>query len=324
MRLRGLFAFLAFVPGAVASAPSSSRAPIAVVIATAHDERAQTSEIRWLDGSRTVRTVRLPHSPCAVLRGDLLAGSDAVVVVADDESGTTLYRADSSGLKQLATGLLHASRPLASADGWVYVERGGIDAIDPVSGASRHVVTAPALAWHLAGEQGNSIVVYRVQTSGADVVLVDKTTGAVRTVVLIEPYARDFTVENGALVFADRDRGAGVWTVERVDLATGTRTRLHDEKNESPAPFAFSGDVAWTAPRRSGLFIGGKTIAPLGAGFDDVRAASGSMALVMHVPASGFDETYLLDRSTGAAIDLSHGSERIEPIGFVGSGAVLR
>lgn len=342
MKLRSLVLLsIPFVGALVVGASASPPAPRIIVIATAHDADARMSEVRWVEllpAPRTVRTVSIPHARGAVVRGDHLG--DVAFVVADDdgdpEYGSTLYRVDASGPSRLATNIVHASRPLASPDGFVYVERGSrgaqridalsIDAIDAVSGASHRVLSWSGFALHLAGEHGGEIIVYRVDPSGASLVGLDRATGSTRTIATIAPYARDFSVANGAIVFSNRDdRDPHLWTIERVDLASGARTRLHDERGDAPAPFAFpSGDVAWTAPRRAGLFLGGKTIAPLGLGFDDVRATDGSWIVVAHVPSSGYDETYVYDRTSGAFYDLSRGTERIEPIGFVASKAVLR
>ena len=320
-----------------------------IVIATPHDELAKASQVRWMEvgasGLRSLRTVSVPHAAGAALRGDVLPGSDAAVIACDDdgaqdgEYGATLYRADSSGLRQLATGLVHASRPLASIDGQVYVERGArdlqrvdaltIDAIDPSSGAAHTVLAWSGFALHLAGELAGELVLYRVGPAGADIVAIERSTGRVRAVSSMPPFARDFSIDagKGAVVFSNRDDvDAHLWVVERMDLASGARTRLHQERDESPAPFAMpSGDVAWTAPRRSGLFVLGKATAPLGAGFDSVRAVTsdGALAIIAHVPSSGWDTAAIVDFATARTLPLPT-DVRIEPVGFVGARAVLR
>jgi hypothetical protein len=327
----------------VAPALAGGSAPRAIVIAVPHSETATSSEVRWVDitssGPKSVRTVRVPHARGAVVRGDPIPNADAAAIVCDDDSardpeyGATLYRADASGLKQLATGLVHASRPLASIDGSIYVERGArgpqrvdaltIDAID-AAGSARTLVSWSGFALHLAGELGGDLLVYRVSPTGADIVAIDRRTSALRTISAVAPFARDFSVDQsrGALVYSTRD--GNDWIVERLDLASGARTRLHQEADDAPAPFALpNGDVAWTAPRRTGLALPGKTIAPLGMGFDSVRAVASDLVIVAHVPPSGWDTAAIVDLASGATFALPN-DVRIEPVGFVGSHAVLR
>lgn len=318
----------------------------AVVIASPHDETANTSEIRWVEvsssGLRAVRALSIPHARGAVVRGDLVPGSDAVAVVCDEdgardpEYGSVLFRSGTTGMTQLATNVVHASRPLASIDGWIYVERGQrgprrvdaltIDAIDSKGTTLRNLISWSGFALHLAGEIERELIVYRVGGSGAEIVAIDRASGSLRVVGAISPFARDFSIDRNAnaIVFSNRDEtDSHLWVVERMDLASGARTRLHVEKDESPAPFALpSGDVAWTAPRRSGLWMGGKTIAPLGPGFDNVRAANDALVMIAHVPASsGFDSAAVLDGSKTFAFPAD---VRIEPIGFIGSTRVVR
>jgi hypothetical protein len=336
---------------AIATMPAlaGSASPRAVVIATPHDETAKSSEIRWVDvgpaGLRISRTLSVPHAAGAVVRGDVLPGLDAVAVVCDEdgardpEFGAALFRSETTGLRQLATGLVHASRPLASIDGNLYVERGArganridaltIDSVNPTTGSLRTLHAWSGFALHLAGELGSELIVYRVGVSGAEIIAIDRASGSLRIVAALPAFARDFSIDanRNAIVFSNRnDADAHLWIVERMDLATGARTRLHQETDESPAPFAMpSGDVAWTAARRSGLWISGKSTAPLGAGFDSVRAVTndGTLALVAHVPSSGFDSAAILDLGSPRTLPLPV-DVRIEPIGFVGARQVLR
>ena len=121
----------------------------------------------------------VPQARGAVVRGDVLPGGRSAVVAADGEGPSSdwrssLYRVDDSGkIALLAIGLYHASRPLASTDSAIYVERGAagawpsqeeaargrlrtdalhIDAIDPVTGAARTLYTWTGYTLHLAGE----------------------------------------------------------------------------------------------------------------------------------------------------------------------------
>ena len=96
--------------GPVAIAPDVRLA----YVATPHAIDPTASEVRWValgaSGARVERSVTVPHAPGAVVRGALIPGTDVAILAADDdgardrEFGATLYRADASGLKQLATG----------------------------------------------------------------------------------------------------------------------------------------------------------------------------------------------------------------------------
>jgi hypothetical protein len=217
---------------------------------------------------QSVSIAGVPHAPDAVVRSDVLR-SGAVVVVADREGppsdwSSSLHRVDPSGkIALLATGLYHASRPLASVDGAVYVERGAngpwpdrdeaargrlrtdplhIDAIDPFSGAARTLYTWTGYTLHLAGELAGELIVYRVAFEGADLVAIDRVSGRSRLVTALVPFARDFLVDEkrGALVMSNRDEhDSHLWVIDRIDLATGFRTRLTSARDETPSPLGF-------------------------------------------------------------------------------------
>lgn len=333
-----------------------------LVLATPHDAEATTTEVRRVevesDGVRSSTLATIPHPPGAVVRGDALG--DRIVVVADDalasdrDWGSTLYRVEpaSKRARAILGGVGHASRPLVGDDGIVYVERGSsgpmptdeqaraghlrddaisVAAVDD-SGSAKSVYSATGYALHLCGALGRELVVYRVRFGGADLVAIDRSSGASRLVTELPPYARDFTIDRGrrALVFSNRDASdAHRWIVARVDLATGQTTELHAENDSAPAPFALaSGGFAFTAPGRRGLaFDGGDPVAPLGAGFDATQAesADGEWLLVAHVPMSGYDETVALHRKTTRVIRLTSKDERIDAIGFAdATGSVVR
>ncbi len=332
-----------------------------VVVATAHDEdaAARRSEVRLVTlGGGDAPTATPPqrvlgivsHAPGAVVRGDLAGATP--FVVADEEGapdrdyGAALFRVDGRGARRLVGGIGHARRPLASADGLVYVERGvsGIDApggrldaltlaaVDPASGAIRAIYSYKGFALHLAGELGAELVVYRVSASGADIVLVERATGRSRLVSALVPMARDFSIDRrrGALVYVNRDaQDPHTWRVLRMDLATGLVTQLASAADDAPAPFALpGGDTVWTAPGRRGLASAlGEWFAPLGPGFDAVRAVSpdGAWLAIAHVPAVGMDALAVARVSSGPELGgAAHhvtrlgAAERVEPLGFVG------
>lgn len=226
----------------------------------------------------------VPHAKEAVVRGDVLAGGRSVVVVADSEArpltagssdwSSSLHRVDESGkIALLASGLYHASRPLASVDGAVYVERGAngpwptreeaalgrlrtdplhIDAIDPVTGAARTLYSWTGYTLHLAGELGAELIVYRVAFEGADLVAIDRASGNSRLVTALLPFARDFSVDEkrGALVMSNRDEhDAHLWVIDRIDLTSGARTRLTSARDETPTFGGAEASTMLSGPR---------------------------------------------------------------------------
>lgn len=336
---------------AVALSPGVSRAqkvPVRLVVAaTAHDADATSTEVRTVDmDTGAVRALAaLRHAPGAVVRGDVRGGEAFVVMDEDgpgDRSwGAALYRVDGAGARRLTGSVGHARRPLASNDGWVYVERGSpgtapvdisagqlriddvhVDAVDPASGAIRALYNFSGYALHIAGEDAGALLIYRVGPRGADVVSVDRATGASRGSVTVPPFARDFSVDDKthSLVFADRD--AGAWTIVRLDLATFTLSTISSDADQQSSPLALpSGVVARTAPRRSGLSLGGRVLAPLGAGFDApiVSTDDGAWLAVLHVPNGGFDQTYVLDVGASTARPVGGANERVDALGFMGN-----
>ena len=343
------------------------------IVATAHDGGARTSELRVVaidaKGTHETTLATIAHAPGAVLRGDVVHGQAAFVVAADDEReralydfGSTMWRVGASDgtVKELARGLYHASRPLASKDGAVYVERGkagawptlteikagrlrvdalAIDAIDPQTGASRTVYTWSGYTLHLAGEYGAELVVYRVDSSGADLLAVDRASGRSRLVATLPPFARDFSIDEarGAVMMSNRDeKDAHLWVVARVDLASGGVTRLASERDDAPAPFALPGGaMAWTASGRRGLWLrasassiatrDARLLAPLGPGFDAVTHAStdATWITIAHVPLGdgAYDACAAVHVASGTPVRLTSRDERVEVLGFVGGEA---
>ncbi len=300
--------------GGASPASPASAGPVALLATPARAD-ATASEVRLVEvaggASPTTRELfrsTLFHARGAVVRGDVLAGGRVVVLVADEAGaaqadpdwGAALHRVDATGARLLARGLYHASRPLASADGSVYVERGAsgpwptrdeaqagrlrtdalaLDAIDPVSGAARTVTTWTGYTLHIAGELGGDLVVYRVAYEGAELVAIDRASGRVRRVAPLAAFARDFSIDaaRGAVVLGNRDeKDSRTWVVDRIDLRSGARERLHAQRDEAPVPYLTpGGDVRWStspaaasldAPFVARLAAAGERLEPIGGG----------------------------------------------------------
>jgi hypothetical protein len=337
---------------AIAKSPQVAPATIAIA-ATPHDSDARASDVRVLtvdaSGVREQAIARVAHAPTAVVRGDVLRGAAGAIVAADEEGardrdwGAALWRVDASGARVIARGLYHASRPLASIDGAVYVERGAsgadpspdamargalrtdalaIDAIDPSTGASRTVYSAAGYTLHLCGEIGAELVVYFVDYGRAQILAIDRASGAARTIASVLPFARDFSIDRARhlLVMSNRDSSdSHLWAVETLDLATGSLARFYAQRDEAPAPFVLDdGQIAWTTNDRRGLSLAARTIAPYGAGFDAVTSTDGAWMTVDHV-GGDFDTVAAVHVTSGFAHRLSVRDERITVLGFVGA-----
>lgn len=319
----GTCALVRDAPARASDPPAGGTADL-IVVATPHVAFPRSSEVRLVhvEGrvARHTTWASIRHAPGAVARGDLAANGRVAYVAADldDEApgdwAAGLWRVEDGAARLLARGLYHASRPLASADGRVYVQRGragpwpterearagrlrvddlSIDAVDPASGAARAIYAWSGYTLHLAGEIDADLVVYRVGPSGADLVRVTRATGRSRHLADLLPFARDFIVDRAArtLRFSNRhESDARAWVVDRIDLATGAKTRLAASATE-PAPLASTPDRAWS----------------IAGGFD-----------------GRFDVAVLANAATGVRTAATTRDERVEPIGFVGGGEVTR
>jgi hypothetical protein len=282
---------------------------LAVLLTHAADPRSQL--VLFGPAGPTV-TAELEHLPDGSPHGALLPGGGAVVVADrtpdfDRSFAGALLRVEGARVTELCDRVVHASTPLVTADGRVFVERGraGPDAGDRLrvdeltveeaaSEGMRVVLSARAYLLHLAGADGRELIVYRVDPEGASLVGVNMNSGAARTIVrTLPPFARDFTVEAGQLVFANRDdERRDRWVIERVDLPSGRRTRLHTSESQALAPRVLGGDVAFND---HGLRMLGGGRVEHRAGDDVVEAVSGERAALLHYSGGALPELELLD-----------------------------
>jgi hypothetical protein len=283
------------------------------------------------------------HAEGAVLRGDARGG--VAWIVADEDPrlpdwGAALFEVAGQGTRRVLGRVGHAGRPLASASGRVFVERGRpgalptvdeikqgmlrvdpitIDEYDPKTRLTRELYASNAYALHIAGEHAGELVVYRVAPEGAALLAIDEASGTSRVIAPILPFARDFSIDErrGAVVFSNRDVvDAHVWTIERVDLASGARTRLHAVRGEQPAALALpGGGVAFTADGpdgHGGLVVDGHAMAPLGRGFDapTLATSDGALLAVEHRERGGFDRSLVVEAASGRAVRVGN-DERV-------------
>jgi hypothetical protein len=296
------------------------------------------------------------HLPGATVRAAVLPGTSTVVATADtaetrDPSfDASLFRvAPHTPPERLCDGVVHASRPLVTPEGRVFVSRGApgpepltarlsdmrvdalsIEEVDPSTGALWTVHTTSGHLAFLAGWFDGEVIVYRISPGGADIVGVNPDTGTVRPVVTsLPPFARDFSVDaaTGTLVFQGRhETNSRVWTVEKVSLVTGERARLHESASMSLIPFALpGGEVAWNPEGTEGLRIPGREAArrPLGEGADWVLATSedGEFVAGLHTVPGTLPVPFVLDTLSGRGTPLrAPDGARIAVAGFAPAG----
>lgn len=306
-----------------------------------------------------VPVARFDHAAGAAVKGVVLPGTSAVLAVADTVAtrdlsfASSLFRVEPHRpASRLCDGLVYASRPLVTKAGRVFVSRGTagpapsaastldgredalvIDEIDPGTGHARTVHSFAGYLAFLAGAHGREILVYRVGAAGADLVSVDADSGDVRVIApSLLPFARDFSVdaERGAVVFQERDeRDSRTWVVDRVDLASGARTRLAAARSMSLAPSVWpGGGVAYSPDGRSGLTLIGRKMkpiqAPTGEGIDQVQALSedGAWVAALHTRPGQFPLAFAIESATGSTLALpAAAGAHVAVAGFVAEGA---
>ena len=311
------------------------------------------------ESAEPVPVARFDHAEGAAVKGVVLPGTSAVLAVADTVAtrdlsfASSLFRVEPHRpAERLCDGLVYASRPLVTAKGRVFVSRGtagpepsaaskvdaredalAIDEIDPGTGHTRTVHTFAGYLAFLAGSQGSEILVYRVGAAGADLVGVDADSGKVRVIApSLLPFARDFSVdaERGAVVFEERDeRDSRTWVVDRIDLASGARTRLAAASSMSLAPSVWpGGGVAYSPDGRSGLTLIDRKMkvihAPTGDGVDQVQAisADGAWVAALHTRPGELPVAFAIESATGRTLALpSAAGANVAIAGFVTEGA---
>jgi hypothetical protein len=259
---------------------------------------AELTELRFQPvGSSPLAPIvaRLTHLPRESVLGALIPNSRQVVAVAVTEPRKDLSFASSLFLLEagkaprlLVDRVALATRPLVTAEGRVFVQRGRatenrvdaltIDEVDLRSGRTRQILAFDGSTAFLAGSIGRELLVYRVGPLGADLIAVHVDALAIRTLIpKLTPLARDFalTADTHALLFTQGDPLTQRWFIERLDLSTLTRTRLAEGPTMAllPTPLP-DGRVGFAPSAGAGLReLGGATVLESrGPGFERIRA----------------------------------------------------
>jgi hypothetical protein len=342
------------VPTAVA-APAAPSAPTVAILATPPGAARTTLHLVSVGGAKAGPSLAtLQHLSDAVVRARVVPRTRLVVATADtspsrDRSfNASLFRIRPGAEPvALCDGVVHASSPLVTSEGRVFVSRGvagqepspddnlarlrvdalTIDEVDLATGAIRTVHRYTGHLAFLAGAWNGELVLYRVSPGSADIALVDPDSGATRVIApSIPPFARDFSIDAaaGALVFQERhETDPGTWVIDRIDLARGKRTRLEASSSHGLAPYAWpGGGLAYTPERATGLSVIGARATvrgPLGPGIDTIQAVSqdGAWVAALHTNPSAFAVPFAIRVESGevAAIPAPPGA-RIAVAGF--------
>lgn len=292
------------------------------------------------------------HLPDATVRAAIVPGKTDVLATADVTPTRDLsFNAALFHLRphappvRLVDRVVHASTPLVTAQGRVFVSRGEpgkeiegqmridsltIDEIDLVSGQSKTIHQMQGFLLFLVGSLGDQIIVYRVSPNHADLVAITPDTGKVRVIVQeLPPYARDFSLDaqHHALVFQNRhENDSSTWTIERIDVRSGKTQRLYSSPSMTLAPFVLPhGGVLYNPPGQGLTTLDAPVsiASPLGAGVDVVQKATadGRYLCALHTQPSEFGVPFVMDTQSGATRVLPVPAKtRVSMAGFVEAG----
>lgn len=267
-------------------------APEVALLSTAPD--AEVTELRFqpLGSTRLAApAARLTHLPHETVLGAVIPGTRRVLATAVTEARRDLSFASSLFLLEagkparlLCDRVALSTRPLVSAEGRVFVQRGraaehalAIDEVDLRTGRTRELLAFTGSTAFLAGVIGREVLVYRVGPAGADLVAVHADALGVRVLIpAMQPLARDFAIsaDGRSLAFTQGDAASGRWYVERLDLQTLAHVRLAEGPTMAllPTPLP-DGRLAFSLAAGAGLTTleGAQAVAPAGPGFERVR-----------------------------------------------------
>ncbi len=328
----------------LASVPGSGLARVLRLPVGGDAPGKELGRLRMRDGDAVARARLTPAGVVAVLDVDKVRG--------DGSWAAHLVRLAGGQVTTLARGVYSGSWPVV-AGGAVLVARGAagpvlerdvrvdtlaVDEVDVASGKSRELWRGQGWLALPVGVVGGEAVLYRVGPEGAALLAVTrdgKAAGRVREIARVFPMARDFRVDGGALVYLNRDdRDAALWVVDRVEVATGARTRLWSSPHYGMAPVMVGGRLWVNAGVDEGVALAGDRVAAraavaaaravLGPGQDDFEVGSTDgrwLGFLRWAPPGAqqqFPLPWVLDATTGARLRVAMpAGERVELVGFV-------
>lgn len=322
-------------------AASPSAPPLVTLVTPAWSD---ASELRISD--RPV--ARFTHLPGAAVRGALVPGTDQAVAIADTTprrdpsfAASLFLLSTAEPARRLCDDVVHASRPLTSPDGRIFVVRGvagpdpfqgprldflRLDDVDPATGVTRTLHTFTGQLLHLAGWHDGAVLAYRISADGADLVAIDAAPPhAVHPLADIPPFARDFSVDGDLLTFHDRDDDdPHTWHIQQLDLRSAALTTRAAAVDMRAQPFAAAGTVFAATTGGPLHRLDGRPLATPCTGADCVdllRVATRDARWLagLHVVRGALPRPFLLDSATGAATLLAPTAAWVDLLGFGGA-----
>ncbi len=279
---------------------------------------------------------RFTHLEGETVLGAVLPGRRVVLAAAplaparDVSFSASLVRLETGQpARVLVDRVAYSTRPLVTAEGRVFVQRGvagrapadlasprvdalAVDEVDPDSGRARTIFAAEGSTTFLAGALGREVLVYVVAPAGARLVAVHADSLAVRTLLpSMEPLARDFVVDapRKRLLFTQGDPQTRRWHVVELDLVTLASKTLASGATMALVPAVLpDGAVAYAPGAGHGLLVAGTkrvAVAAQGAGFERLRGAAGGVLVGLHELPSGFPAAFAVAVTDGAPLPLA-------------------
>lgn len=307
----------------VITAPGGGRSDLYFVAPTAGGDDSMGRPLSSLGhlAEGNVRAAMMPGSTMVLANAPIRPGRDVSF------NGGLFALGPGETPHELCRSVVHASRPLITEQGRIFVARGRagapptdprsyrrdrltVEEVDLASGALRTIHAYQGYLVHLAGFAPPELLLYRTGADGADLVAVDVETGALRMVVPdLLPFARDFSVDaaRGVLVFRGRhESDRRRWLVERVEIASGERQRLYEGRSYALSPHLWPGGAVAFNPDGRGLALLGSSESvthPLGPGVDVLRDVSRDERFValLHTVAGRLPQPFVIDRAGGKA-----------------------
>jgi hypothetical protein len=352
-KFAGLCVFVVAIGGAAASDPASTPTAGPTQLLIAHGEVdgfATEIAIAAVDPSKNLATVKplatINHTHGSAIRG-AVRGDVAFVVASEEAPRNTsydgaLYRVEAGRATRLCGGIARASTPIVTSAGRVIVARGTdgadppaadaqklilrtdtltIDDVDPSSGAIRTLWSGTGYQTFLAGITArDEVIAYHSQPSGTEIVVVDGVASRVSARTPAPAFARDFSLRNNTLVFANLNE------VRALDLTSFALKTLYVSAHDHPMPFALpTGDVALSSDGDKGLAIlqagQHRLMSPLGDGSDAATHSDGRWVAVRHTSKLSSDPPLVVawDPLTNKTVRLDVPSSHfVEALGFSG------
>jgi hypothetical protein len=292
------------------------------------------------------------HLPDATVRAVVLPGKNEILATADTTptqdasfNASLFYLRAHTPAVRLVDRVVHASTPLVTSAGRIFVSRGEpgkdidgqlrvdsltIDEIDLATGKPHTLHQTNGYLLYLAGALDKEIIVYRIVPNRADIMAIDTDTGKERFIFKnLPPFARDFSIDpqKRTIVFQNRDENdSGTWVVDRVEIATGKTQRLYSGSSMTLAPFTLpQGGVLYNPPGNGLSALEGHSSisGPLGEGVDVVAGMSpdGRYLAALHTLPSAFGVPFVVETQSGRARVLAApANTRVVLAGFVVEG----